>query len=165
MATTEVDKTRLDTFLPWVGLAARLLVGGVWVVAGALKVSDLNQSVYAVQAYQLLPSSLAEIVGVLLPLIEVGIGLLLILGLATVPAAVISGLLMVAFIIGIAAAWARGLQIDCGCFGGGGEVAEGVDPGYLQEILRDVGLLLCSALLVWRPGTKFSADQLIFKTK
>ena len=29
-------------------------------------------------------------------------------------------LLMVAFIIGISQAWARGLTIDCGCFGGGG---------------------------------------------
>ena len=47
---------------------------------------------------------------------------------------------MLAFVIGIASAWARGLRIDCGCFGGGGQLAAGVEPDYLIEILRDFGL-------------------------
>lgn len=155
----------LDRWTPWVGLVARLLVGGVWLVAGALKISDIKQSVYAVNAYQILPTNLAEIVGILLPVIEIAIGLLIILGLATMPASVVSGLLFIAFIVGISAAWARGLNIDCGCFGGGGQLGKGEDPQYWLEILRDVGLLLCSALLVWRPHTKVSCDELMFKTK
>lgn len=158
--------TRLfHNYYPWLGLLLRLGVGAVWVTAGAMKISNLNQSVIAVQAYQILPNSVAQAVGIVLPMIEIAIGLLLILGLATAPAAIVSGLLFLAFVIGISAAWARGLQIDCGCFGGGGELEEGVDPGYLGKLLQDGGLLLCSALLVWRPGTKFSADELIFKTK
>jgi hypothetical protein len=85
--------------------------------------------------------------------------------LATQASAVVSGLLLLAFIVGIASAWARGLQIDCGCFGGGGQLGEGETPQYLVEILRDIGLLALSALLVWRPITRYSIDSILFRTK
>ena len=55
----------------WVGLLLRLVVGVVWIVAGALKLPDPAQSVAAVRAYQLLPGDLATPVGQLLPVIEV----------------------------------------------------------------------------------------------
>ena len=42
------------------------------------------------------------------------------MGLLTRPVAVLSALMLAGFVIGIASAWARGLQIECGCFGGGG---------------------------------------------
>ena len=63
--------------------------------------------------------------------------------------------LLVAFIVGIGSAWARGLQIDCGCFGGGGFDENAADD-YPWDIARDVGLL---ALSVWldRP----TADPLV----
>ncbi|HZE41892.1 MAG TPA: MauE/DoxX family redox-associated membrane protein [Stackebrandtia sp.] len=171
MSTTKSEDTRdakastPEKILPWVGLGARLLTGVVWVIAGGIKLSDLKQSVYAVNAYQILPTGLARVVGIGLPLLEVGVGVLLILGLATQAAGALSTVMQLAFIIGISAAWARGLSIDCGCFGGGGQLAAGQHPVYIWDILRDVGLLLCSALLVWRPRTKFSADQMIFTTK
>ena len=57
---------------------------------------------------------------------------------------------MVVFILGIASAWARGLSIDCGCFGQGGTIAA-AQTQYPQEIARDVGLLACAAWLVAQP--------------
>jgi hypothetical protein len=60
---------------------------------------------------------------------------------------------MLAFVVGIASAWARGLRIDCGCFGGGGKLADGKSPSYFWEILRDGGLLLLGAWIVrFAPG-------------
>ena len=73
------------------------------------------------------------------------------LGLLTRGAAVVSALLFVAFIVGIASAWARGIEIECGCFGGGGADA-GASSTYPWEIARDVGLLLLSLFLVWLPA-------------
>ena len=64
---------------------------------------------------------------------------------------------MLAFIIGISSAWARGLTIDCGCFGGGGTVAAN-QTKYAQEIARDTGLLLAAAFLVVWPGSRLSLD-------
>ncbi len=146
----------------WIGLVARLVTGGVWIAAGALKVADPAASVRAVRAYDLLPEALVQPVGYLLPALEILIGLGLVLGLLTRACAVLSALLFVAFIIGIASAWARGLQIECGCFGGGGFDADATED-YPWEIARDVGLLLLSARLVVRPHTRWSLDDVLFR--
>ncbi len=147
----------------WVGLVARLVTGGVWIVAGALKLPDPAASVRAVRAYDLLPEAVVPTVGYLLPVVEVLVGVLLVLGLLTRPAAVVSSLLFVAFIVGISAAWVRGLSIDCGCFGGGGFDADAREK-YPWEIARDVGLLAASVWLVVRPRSRFSLDQTLFGT-
>ncbi|MEI2809429.1 MAG: DoxX family protein [Nocardioides sp.] len=94
----------------WIGLAARLITGGIWIVAGAIKLGDPAGSVRAVRAYQLLPESLVPLIGYLLPALEVGVGIALILGLLTRWFALLSALLFLAFIIGISSAWARGLR-------------------------------------------------------
>ena len=98
----------------------------------------------------MLPYDVAGVVGVALPVVEIAAGLLLVLGLLTRPAAVVGGLLMLAFLVGIISAWARGLTIDCGCFGGGGTIAA-AQTHYLSETLRDIGLALCATWLVVRP--------------
>jgi hypothetical protein len=66
--------------------------------------------------------------------------------------AVVSAGLLLLFVAGVAQAWARGLSIDCGCFGGGGAVAP-EDTSYGLEILRDTGFLLMAGWLIARPQT------------
>lgn len=144
--------------IPYLALAARLILGGVLLVAGALKVGAPLASARSVQAYDLLPFDLAAIVGYALPAVEIALGALLILGLFTRTAAALSSLLMLAFVIGIASAWARGLNIDCGCFGDGGLVEAG-QTSYGIDILRDLALLACGALLVYRPTSPLSVDR------
>ena len=146
----------------WLALVARLVTGGVWVWAGGAKLTDPYAAVMAVRAYQLLPGSVAEAVGYALPTLEVVIGVALILGLLTRGAAVVSALLFIAFIIGIASAWARGLQIDCGCFGGGGYDPDAASK-YPWEIARDAGLLLLSGFLVWAGNSRLGLDRLLFR--
>lgn len=145
--------------LSWVTTAARLVLGAVLIVSGALKITAPAISVQAVRAYELLPEPLVQIVGYGLPVIEIIIGALLVVGLFTRTVAVISGLVMAAFVIGVASAWARGLRIDCGCFGGGGQLADGEDPNYLWVLLRDFGLLACAAWIVARPPGRFAMDS------
>jgi len=146
----------------WVGLALRLVVGGVWIVAGAIKLPDPAQSVAAVRAYQILPSDLVTPVGQLLPILEVVIGLLLVLGLLTRAAAVASAVLFVVFIAGIASVWARGINIDCGCFGGGGANPDAASQ-YPWEIARDAALLAASLFLAWLPQSRLALDNVLFR--
>ncbi|KGN38818.1 MauE/DoxX family redox-associated membrane protein [Knoellia subterranea] len=143
------------------GLIARLVLGAVFLVAGGLKVTTPEALAKATQAYQVLPHDLAAYVGYALPTIEIVLGLLLVLGLFTRISAAITSLLLVAFIIGIAQAWERGLTIDCGCFGGGGAVSA-EDTSYLPRILEDLGLLACGLWLSWRPTSFLSLDRLLF---
>jgi uncharacterized membrane protein YphA (DoxX/SURF4 family) len=141
----------------WAGLVARLVLGAVWLYAGAAKLLDPAQSVAAVRAYELLPGSFVQPVGQLLPVIEVVVGAMLVLGLLTRGAAVISAILFALFIIGIASVWARGMTIDCGCFGGGGYDPDAASE-YPWEIARDAVLLLLSLSLAWLPSTRLSLD-------
>ena len=150
--------SKFEKLQPWIGLLSRLTLGGVLFVAGYLKVDKLEVSQMAVRSYELLPIPIANFLGQTLPFFEVVVGLLLILGAATRAVAALGGFTMFIFIIAIAQAWARGLNIDCGCFGGGGTV----DPGQtrnLQEILRDAGLVALALFLVRYPITKFSIDK------
>ncbi len=126
-------------------------------MSGAIKVSDLNQTYIAVQAYDLLPGGVSSVVAGALPFLELALGLLLLLGLGTRLTAIVSVVVLLAFIGGVAQSWARGLTIDCGCFGGGGQVAAG-ETAYPQEIARDIGFLLLAAWLVARPRTLVSLD-------
>jgi len=135
-----------------VGTVARLGLAAVFLVSGVLKAVDPDAAYVAVRAYDVLPKAGVALVAGILPWLEVVLGLLLLVGLATRVVAVASAGLLVVFIAGVTQAWARGLSIDCGCFGGGGAV----DPGqttYGLELLRDAGFLLMAAWLIVRPRT------------
>lgn len=143
---------------PWLTLLTRLTLGGVLIVAGALKVGNLQKSAMAVRAYEILPIWLANFFGYALPWVEIGIGALLILGVAVRIMGALGSLIMLGFIIAIAQAWARGLSIDCGCFGGGGTI-DPEDTKYLSTILRDIGFLALGVFLYFYPKGRFALDK------
>jgi len=148
----------MKKFLPWIGLVSRLILGGVLLAAGLLKYQHLDKSQMAVRAYEMLPIALANLLGIILPFLEIAVGVLLVIGAAVRISAIVGGVLMGAFMIGIAQAWARGLSIDCGCFGGGGQVEPGT-ANYLPELLRDGGLALLAIYLFRYPQSKFGLDR------
>jgi uncharacterized membrane protein YphA (DoxX/SURF4 family) len=143
------------TLVPWLATAARLLLGGVFVVAGALKLPDPAAAVRAVRAYRLLPESLVAPVAFGLPVVEIAVGLALLAGVFVRTAALASAVLLLVFVGAVASAWARGLQIDCGCFGDGGQVAAG-RTAYPAEILRDLALLLAALALARWPRSRLA---------
>jgi uncharacterized membrane protein YphA (DoxX/SURF4 family) len=135
----------------------RLGLAAVWFVSGGIKASDLNQTYIAVHAYDVLPSGVVSVVASAVPFIELALGLLLLLGLGTRLVAALSVVVLLAFVAAIAQAWARGLAIDCGCFGGGGQIAPR-QTEYPQEIARDIGFLVLAGWLLVRPRSSLSMD-------
>ena len=150
-------------------MLARLVFGGVLLAAGGLKVLKPTESANAVAAYKILPTNVAHLTGYALPWLEVALALLLIVGFMVRPAAVLSGLIMIVFAIAIASVWARGMLIDCGCFGGGGEIdpslASEVRRTYFIEIMRDLGLALAGLYLYFFPYGKLSLEKAAPSTK
>ena len=140
----------------WAGLATRLTAAGIWLAAGIAKIADLEQFRTQVHAYSLLPSSLDAPFAYALPFLEVGLGLYLAVGLLIRPAALLGCVLMVAFIAAMAQAWARGLSLDCGCFG-----TLSVHRVGLGTILRDAALGLPTFAIALRPARLFSLDRLL----
>lgn len=142
----------------WLSTLARWLLGGVFIASGSIKVVDLATSVAAVQAYRLLPDPAAVAAGWAIPFLLILLGLVLLAGAFTRVAGVVSAVLQLVFLVVLASAAARGLSVDCGCFGGGGEVARGQEQ-YGLEAVRAIGLLLAAGWLVWRPRSRFSFDR------
>ena len=123
--------------------------------AGLPKALDRQATVVAIDAYDLLSPGAVELLAVVLPWLEILIGLFLILGLYARFASVAAAILMAGFLGAIVQAKARGLSIDCGCFGGGGP-GDGV--GWL-EIGRDLAFFAAAAFLVWRPQGVLQLDR------
>ena len=133
----------------WLSLLARLGLAAVWLISGWLKAVDPLQTVVAVRAYQLLPEAVVTPFANVLPFAEIGLGLLVLAGVGVRATALVSALVLGVFLVGVASARARGLSIDCGCFGGGGAAKVGAGD-YLRELARDVGFLLLAVWLVLR---------------
>jgi uncharacterized membrane protein YphA (DoxX/SURF4 family) len=90
--------------------------------------------------------------------VELALGALILVGVATRLVAAASAVLLTVFVAGVVSAWSRGLSIDCGCFGGGGDLAAGQSPSYGPEVLRDVVFLLLATYLIVFPRTRLSLD-------
>lgn len=150
-----VERTRV---LDLLGLVARLGLAAVWLISGVIKAAAPAETLVAVKAYRLLSPGTAATVAAVLPYLEIALGLLLVVGLATRLTAILSAIVLVVFIAGVVSAAARGLSIDCGCFGGGGDVGAG-QTNYAGEIARDTGFLVLAGWLIVRPTTPWSLDR------
>ncbi len=98
-------------------LILRWLIGGIFLAAGALKLANLTAFAADVSHYRLLPRAWLELAAIIIPGIELVAGLLAIAGIWTRAAALTLAALTSMFLGAIASALARGLNIDCGCFG------------------------------------------------
>ncbi|MEO9137816.1 MAG: MauE/DoxX family redox-associated membrane protein [Jatrophihabitans sp.] len=148
-----------NTARPWLGTVLRLVLGVVWIWAAWEKLKSPRDFVQAVRAYDATPEWLSQAIGYGLPVLELCIGIVLIVGVAVRLAAIASVVLFVVFLIGIVQASARGISLDCGCFGGGGTTEGGTT--YTLDILRDIGLGILAAFLVYWPRTRISLDEFI----
>jgi len=145
---------------PAIGTIFRLILAGVLGVAGYVKMIEPHGARDAIMAYRLLPPSIAPFLGYALPAAEIVLAVLLLVGLFVRISGLISAILMVMFVIGIASVWIRGYSIDCGCFGGGGDIsADGIARKYTVEITRDVLLTLMSLWLFRWPHTLVSLEN------
>jgi uncharacterized membrane protein YphA (DoxX/SURF4 family) len=108
-----------------------------------------------------LPIHLANFLGFVLPFIEIGIGIFLIVGIWVRLTSLAGAALMLVFVIAIAQAWARGISLDCGCFGKGGLLASDKLPvwNYSVEIARDIALALVGGYLFRFPQGKLGLDK------
>ena len=135
-------KPLLTRFLSFV---LRLVVGGIFVYAGVVKIFDPAKFANDVANYQLLPSALVNFVAITLPWVETVVGILMVMGFWLPGSALVITGLMGVFLVAIGQALARGLDIRCGCFGT-------IEAGKIDALTltRDVALFVCAAWLCWR---------------
>jgi putative oxidoreductase len=133
---------------------ARILLGGLFVYSGVTKLMQPLEFARNIAAYELLPFFANVFFAATLPYVEVLCGLLLVIGWKARPAAAMVVGMMVAFILALTSAMARGLVIDCGCF----QVGVTADPPPLwTALIRDLGLLMLS-IAVWMHTWKVTSE-------
>lgn len=129
-------------------LLVRVLVALVLVAAGAGKLRQAQVArVASVAAYRLTPPWLTSLVAAILPIFEIVLGLLLLLGVTTNVVGLLAGLLLLGFALAIGLVLARGDRPDCACIPGR------ASPVSMTLVVRDVLMAAaCFSLLVFGPG-------------
>ncbi|MFW2512268.1 MauE/DoxX family redox-associated membrane protein [Demequina sp. SO4-13] len=151
-------RERFGTVQPWLSLLVRLSMAVILIAAAIPKMQDIPKSIIAVRAYRLLPEEVVPFVGTMLPFLELALAALLLLGAFTRLASILWLAMMAAFTFGVIWAWATGLTIDCGCFGGGGEV-DASETNYPAHLMERLGFIALGTFLAIWPRSRFSVDQ------
>ncbi len=143
---------------PYAALASRIVLGGVFSVAGATKIPNPGSLAAAIRSYELpLPEWFVSLSAHALPYLEVMLGLYLLVGLFTKVSAWATNGLTIIFLLALVQGTLRGLEIDCGCFGSS---ADG-ESSLLLAAARDVGLLALGLHVALAPLGRFSVDALL----
>jgi len=94
-----------------------LIVGGLFIWAGLLKIIDPLEFARNISNYRVLSPKLSLLVAITLPWIELLSGLFIILGIMRRASALLISLFLIGFIVLIGVTIFRGISVDCGCFG------------------------------------------------
>lgn len=132
------------TFLKkgWVVMAFRVILGVMLIYASFDKIADPSKFARIIQNYQFIPYSLSNLPAILLPWVELYVGVCLIVGIFVDGASILTMGMMVVFIVALSQATLRGLDIECGCFKGASKVG-------IRRIVEDI-VWLGMACVVWR---------------
>ena len=130
--------------LPIVVAALRIILGGIFIYAGYIKLRDPWQLFAAsIASYEIVPMRVGEIVAKAFPWFELAMGVALLIGRRLLPtAAVATALMLVFFNVMLWRAFLTGKEIDCGCFG----------PGEVlswKTLVRDGSMLAGALLVTW----------------
>jgi len=139
----------------WAGIAAAILLGLILLVAGLGKLPQQTRAYWIMfnLPHAILAPKLADQIDIWLPRLELAIGSLLIIGIATRLATVITLVLIIGFIFNNIWMIAEGFASNpCHCFGPNSFL------GYIsitQALYIDIGMLaLAAIILFWYPGNR-----------
>jgi uncharacterized membrane protein YphA (DoxX/SURF4 family) len=141
-------------------LLIRLLVGGIFVYAGAAKAWETQDFARDIQHYKILPwADAAVLLAVYLPWLELLSGLAVLFRKLYLGGLVAIAGMMILFTVALGSAWARGLDLQCGCFG---RNQDAIRTNYPALLTRDLAILAGAAVLlaaVCKAGAKEMAME------
>ena len=131
----------------WLEPAARIFLGGLFVYSAYGKIGDPGLFASMVMRYEILPECMVGLFSLTLPMLELVVGLALVFTKWMRESALLISALLSMFIAALVLAIARGLEIDCGCFG---VPSVGGRTELLLAVARDVLLLVPAVWLMFR---------------
>jgi uncharacterized membrane protein YphA (DoxX/SURF4 family) len=121
--------------------ACRVILAGIFLYSGYIKLQSPLQFAAAISGYKLVPDALVFPLANYLPWLEVALGVLLLSGWKIRWVAIGASFLLLGFISILTITYARGIDADCGCFGFGDKISP-------LTIGRDVLILIPAVFLV-----------------
>jgi uncharacterized membrane protein YphA (DoxX/SURF4 family) len=137
-----------------VELVLRVVLGLVFAVAGGLKIGHFDVFASQIAGFQLLPQPLVAPLALLLPFVEVLLGVYLILGLFTRASAAFAAFQLAVFSGAIASAVVRGISTSCGCFGPSDQTKTS-----WPEVARDACFVVVAIFIAWRAPGALALDR------
>ena len=128
-------------------LIGRLILSAAFILAALPKIQDPAAFAISVEGYRVVTANLAMWIALMLPWLELVAGFGLLIPQIRRGSNLIIALLLIVFIALHASAWARGLDINCGCFNA--HESEKT-PDYLWLVLRNIGLLTACIFVLIR---------------
>jgi putative oxidoreductase len=142
---------------PILSLAARLILGIVFLFFAVGKITDPESFAKSIANYGIMPNFTINLMALTLPWMELLCGVFLIAGIRLRSSSLICGGLLIIFIIAVVVAMVEGLNINCGC---SSEAA--IKVGW-PKILENTGLLIASIYIFFFPVKKITFEQLAMK--
>jgi len=128
---------------------SQIIFGGIFILAGLGKVINADAFIHNISNYKILPETLIEPFGRILPYIELTCGTLIILNIWGKKAAIILSVLLIIFIFAILSTILRGIDIECGCFSKSILLSEASKSNPWLLILRDIVFLIPGLIIVF----------------
>ena len=119
-------------------LIFRLVLGVVFIYASIDKIIHIDQFARAIYFYHIIPGWVVNVMAIFMPWVELFAGVCLIVGFYPRGAAALIGTMLVMFLIALAIVYARGVDINCGCF----SVSDRAKSSAITLIWRDFILLV-----------------------
>lgn len=124
--------------------ACRIVLAGIFIYSGYIKLQSPLQFASAIAGYKLVPDTLILSLATYLPWVEIALGVLLLTGWKIQYVSIGASALLLAFIGILTVTYLRGIDADCGCFGFGDKISP-------RTIARDVLILLPAVFLAVEP--------------
>lgn len=121
-----------------VSFAFRLIIGLLFIIAGLAKISDPIGFFATLMGFRLFPDILLSFLTIFVPWLEFFLGLSLVLGIAHRTSSLLLAVLNVLFALAIGSVVARGIEIDCGCFGLLTDLLHIPDKADMTAVVRDI---------------------------
>jgi uncharacterized membrane protein YphA (DoxX/SURF4 family) len=143
--------------LKYLTLAARLVIGALFVYASIHKLMNPAEFAVSIRNYLIVPPEWSNFIALTLPWVEIAAGVFLVLGVQTKPSALLTTGMLGIFLAALVYAFSIGLDIDCGCFSSGS-----ASPGKigLYHLIRDSALFLTSLFVLLTDKGDFSLPRL-----
>jgi uncharacterized membrane protein YphA (DoxX/SURF4 family) len=140
----------------------QIALGAVFVAAAIPKIADPPAFAHMIYNYRLTPGGLVNALALVMPWIELVVGILLIAGVWKREAALVAAAVLLVFLGAIGWNLARGHAVDCGCFDvrSAGKTPEQLLTEMKWVLLRDVGLLLLAGQVLLATSLEVSARRM-----